>query len=429
MQITGNDVTVDGAQANDLISFTALNDPLSTVDGTFNRIDIQALEGSAAFDIGHIDLTSGGQESAGLGSHLFVDDDGPTITVGDATGTYALGATNGTWTHDPGTDGFASADSFGVTFGSYEIDTHGTVTTTPTNSTFTQTDDFVWEGSITDDINGDGKNDTVEFTLTFNQDDTYDLQMTTPPNTVTTFDTSQGTLKAGGPDAVQTLLFGGSEAGADDIVFFGVVATAPTNGVSGSPNDILDLVVSGAPDLNESQIEGLPPPTSLIASSTQMNVSTAGIGVNNNNLNGDANPAINSGDESFVVNPETVVDQVTVFIDNSVSGYKPATESLYYTVYYTDGTVSTPTKVTQGDLDPVTTGVAKGGVSFDIDGGLKQIDAVQLTMAQGTIKIPVISFSVEQVFVPQPLQLDFTATLVDGDLDNQPDSFSVGLHV
>jgi hypothetical protein len=78
--IDGNDVVVDGAQVNDLITFTALNDPLSTVDGTFNRIDIQALEGSAAFDIGHIDLTAGGLTSADLGNHLFVDDDGPSLT-------------------------------------------------------------------------------------------------------------------------------------------------------------------------------------------------------------------------------------------------------------------------------------------------------------------------------------------------------------
>ena len=78
--IDGNNVTVDGAQANDLISFTAVNDPSSLVDGTFNRIDIQALEDSAAFDIGHIDLTSGGLTSADLGNHLFVDDDGPSLT-------------------------------------------------------------------------------------------------------------------------------------------------------------------------------------------------------------------------------------------------------------------------------------------------------------------------------------------------------------
>ena len=50
--ISGNDVTVLGATANDLITLTALNDPGSSVDGTFNRIDIKALSGSAAFDIG-----------------------------------------------------------------------------------------------------------------------------------------------------------------------------------------------------------------------------------------------------------------------------------------------------------------------------------------------------------------------------------------
>jgi hypothetical protein len=195
---------------------------------------------------------------------------------------------------------------------------------------------------------------------------------------------------------------------------------------------------NGPLDLTESQIEGLFPIPTLVNPSTQMNVSTSGIGVNNNNLNGAsegqgtgifAGTSITSGDESFVVNPETVVDQVTVFIDNSVGGYNPGTEDLYYTVYYTDGTVSTPTPVEAGALHPVTTGVAKGGVSFDIDGGSKQIDAVQLTMGEGTIKIPVIAFSVEQVFEPEPLQLAFTATLVDGDADTQPDSFSVGLHV
>ena len=85
---------------------------------------------------------------------------------------------------------------------------------------------YVFAGSITDDFNGDGTDEKVDFTLTFDPDEpeTYDLQVTTPPTTVTTFDTSQGSLAAGGPDAVQTLLFGGSEAENDDIVFFGVVA-------------------------------------------------------------------------------------------------------------------------------------------------------------------------------------------------------------
>ncbi|TCN17252.1 hypothetical protein, partial [Sinorhizobium americanum] len=92
-----------------------------------------------------------------------------------------------------------------------------------------------------------------------------------------------------------------------------------------------------------------------------------------------------------------------------------------------DGTVQAATKVAAGMLTPVTSGVAAGGFSFEIDGGAKQIDAVQLTMGQGTIKIPVIAFSVEQVFDPEALQLDFTATLFDGDGDSSSDSFSIDL--
>lgn len=87
--INGNNITVVGAQAGDTIGFTAL-DGASSVDGTFNRIDIQALQGSAAFDIGHIDLTQGATVGTGLGSHLFVDDDGPKIGNSDGVAADAI---------------------------------------------------------------------------------------------------------------------------------------------------------------------------------------------------------------------------------------------------------------------------------------------------------------------------------------------------
>lgn len=116
--ITGNDVIVNGAQANDLIAFTALNGA-SLVDGTFNRIDIQALQGSASFDIGHIDLTSGGLTSADLGNHLFVDDDGPMLTpqavpddnnlkVDNDLGGGAPSSASSSYGLLPGTDGLGS---------------------------------------------------------------------------------------------------------------------------------------------------------------------------------------------------------------------------------------------------------------------------------------------------------------------------------
>ena len=111
--IDGNDVFVDGAEANDLIEFTAVNG-VSPVDGTFNRIDIQALQGSAAFDIGQINLTSGGLTGADLGSHLFVDDDGPSLepqpdgsaTPNDLEVGNVVGSTDSSsYELVPGTDG------------------------------------------------------------------------------------------------------------------------------------------------------------------------------------------------------------------------------------------------------------------------------------------------------------------------------------
>jgi hypothetical protein len=147
--INGNDVIVNGAEANDLIAFTAVNDPGSSVDGTFNRIDIQALEGSAAFDIGSISLTSGGLTSDDLGSHLFVDDDGPALTPqpgGSATpndlqvdnnlGDAADSTDSSSYGLLPGTDGQGSytivgpEDASGDFQWTYDDTTHTAITGT-----------------------------------------------------------------------------------------------------------------------------------------------------------------------------------------------------------------------------------------------------------------------------------------------------------
>ncbi|TGQ71280.1 MAG: hypothetical protein E5V49_15745 [Mesorhizobium sp.] len=367
-----------------------------------------------------------------IGGAFSFEDTGPAIAVENASGDYDSGA-QGTWTHDNGADGF---NLLSVTLDSYTIDSNATVAS---GLSLTPTGDYSFTGSIHDDFNGDGTAEDVGFTLTFDPvAGTYDLDVDTPPGTITTFDTTQGSLKAGGPDAVQTLQF--PPTGPDnDVVFFAALVTAPLeNGAGNSPNDIEDLVSN---DPTEATLEGYNA-TSLIASSFKMNVSTSGIGVNNNNLDGVsggtplfAGTSITAGDESFVVNPEEDVDKVTVYIDNSVGGYNPATEDLYYTIYYTDGTVSTPTEVTGGMLhnaprhDPLIPDVAEGGKYFEIDGGAKQIEAIQLTMGVGTVKIPVIQFTIEQESNPAPIDLDFTANLVDGDNDSSPDTFSVHVDV
>lgn len=373
--------------------------------------------------------------SVDIGVAFTFKDDGPAIEVGDATGDYDSGA-QGTWTHDPGADGF---NLLSVTLDDYTIDSNATVTSglslTP------GLDPYTFTGSIHDDFNGDGTAEDVDFTLTFDPvNGTYDLDVETPPGTITTFDTTQGSLKAGGPDAVQTLQF--LPAGPDnDVIFFAAVPTAPLQDVAGTPpNDIEDLVNN---DPTEATLEGYNA-TSLINSAFKMNVSTSGIGVNNNNLDGAnqgagtgafAGTSITSGDESFVINPEEDVDKVTVYIDNSVGGYNPATEDLYYIVYYADGSVGGPTEVTAGMLhnaprhDPLIPDVAEGGKYFEIDGGALQIEAVQLTMGLGTVKVPVIQFTLEQESDPAPLDLDFTANLVDGDSDSITDTFLVHVDV
>ena len=201
-------------------------------------------------------------------------------------------------------------------------------------------------------------------------------------------------------------------------------------------------MVEGATDLTEAQIEALLPLPGLITPGTQMNVSTSGIGVNNNNLNGAnegagtgafAGTTITSGDESFVVNPETVVDKVRVFIDNSVGGYNPATEDLYYTVYYTDGTVSGPTDVTAAIASqhwiPTTSSPTRSRARPVLRHRWRgQADRRGPAHdGAGHHQDPGDPVQVEQVFEPEPLHLDFTATLVDGDGDNHQDIFSVDL--
>jgi hypothetical protein len=434
--INGVTVDLDGNEAHLSGLSAGMEVFVSSGNGdTFNRLQVFADAGTTSFDIGRVDLTQAVTDVANIGGSVLIHDDGPTISVDDATGTFALAAAGLTdsWEHNPGTDGF---QSISLTFDSYTVDGGTAVSVDDSLGTLTETDgdgNYVFTGTLTADFtpnDGIDNPQDVDFTLTFDPDaDSYEITLDTPPSTVTTFDTSQGSLRAGGPDAVQTLEFAptGPE---NDIVFFGAVATAPTSGGSGTADDIRDLV-GPDPDLVETQLEALNA-SSLINTATKMNVSTSGIGINNNNLDG-SGAGISSGDESFVVNPEQDVDTVRVYIDNSVGGYSTATEDLYYTIYYSDGTVSAPILVGDTDLtaaaqgDPSVPKAAQGGKYFEIESGERQIDAIQLTMGTGTVKIPVIQFEIEQAFQPEPLSLDFTVDLVDGDGDNQEDSFSIEL--
>jgi hypothetical protein len=87
-----------------------------------------------------------------------------------------------------------------------------------------------------------------------------------------------------------------------------------------------------------------------------------------------------------------------VYIDNSVGGYDTSTEDLWYRTYTRNPdnsvTASGFTKVLLTDLKSE----AGGQKSFLIPSvdNKNDLDAVQLAMGKGTVKIPVIEFNISQ---------------------------------
>ncbi|WP_292325612.1 DUF5801 repeats-in-toxin domain-containing protein, partial [Mesorhizobium sp.] len=356
-----------------------------------------------------------------IGLLVKFDDDGPTVTVNDITqGTYAAGGSS-TWPNAPGADGLKSLN---VTFNNYTIDGHSPVTVNASLGTLTATDangNYVFNGTITDDFTNDGivNPQTVAFKLTFDALDpgagNYNIQLTTPPGSITTISTANGTLGAGGPDPVQTLTIGNQK-----IVFSAVKATASVGDIEANFNK------------TEAQIQTNPLPSYIDPAA--MNVSTSGIGVANNNFDGNAEVNVDgivdankAYDESFVIDPTILVSSMKVFIDNSVGGYDPSTEGIFYRTYTRNAdntiTVGAITKVESADLHTE----AGGQMSFIIPSidQKNDLDAVQLFMGSGTVKIPVIEFNISNTFNPEPLDMNFTATIADGDNDTTSDPFSI----
>jgi len=281
---------------------------------------------------------------------------------------------------------------------------------------------YQFAGTLTGDFDNNATTDdtSVDYTLTAYADGTYALDLVQGFSSTIVHSSADGSLDAGGPDPVRTLLIPETDDPAipstsEEIVFFGVNATA-------TPANIFSAIGTGETDLTEAQVEA---GGFAFLGTANMNVSTSGIGISNNNVDGNGTAGINAGDESFVINPESLLTGMKVFIDNTVQGYNPATEELYYTIFYDDGTTSgTPTKVLAADL----TSEAGGQKSFVIERvDSKLIDAVQLTMGLGVIKIPVIQFIQESENLASDIQLVFSAKVTDKDGDTATDTFSANL--
>ncbi|SCA63968.1 Uncharacterized protein SCG7086_BK_00110, partial [Chlamydiales bacterium SCGC AG-110-P3] len=363
-------------------------------------------------------------DSLDISDIIQFSDDGPILEFSNLVGTGTESPQIGFW------DGMGGADQPAtlsiVADAAFDIiDPNGNVTLGMISGFNESFDGTTGIGTLTGDF-GQGEN-SVDFSLTVNTNGTYIFDLAEGFGSQVTLSSADGTLDAGGPDPVRTLFIPETDppvapSPSEEIVFFGVEATTPEN-------EIFNAIGLGEADLTEAEVEA---GGYSFLGNAKMNVSTAGIGLGNNNLNGDKLDGITSGDESFVINPESLLTGMKVFIDNSVAGYDtdvdPVTgfqnESLYYTIYSENGTTSGPTLVTAIDLSPE----AGGQVSFDIEwDGSSFIDAVQLTMGAGTIKVPVIEFVQQEIALSNDVMIDFSATLNDADGDTSSKDFTVGL--
>ncbi|MHC5352513.1 DUF5801 repeats-in-toxin domain-containing protein, partial [Metapseudomonas furukawaii] len=364
-----------------------------------------------------------------IGGAFKFEDDGPALAFGNLVGTGSILPQYGFWSMDPGTDGLGAAGlDISLVGGEFTLVRPDGTTTTGTGTLTEQSPSpdgngaYRFAGTLTGDFdnNASTADTSIDYSLTAFADGTYALDLVQGFSSTIVRSSADGALDAGGPDPVRTLLIPEQDpptipSPSEEIVFFGVNATT-------SAADIFTAIGPGEPDLTEAQVQS---GGFAFLGTANMNVSTSGIGIGNNNLDGNGTAGINAGDESFVINPESLLTAVKVFIDNSVQGYTPATEDLYYRIFYADGSTSGDIEVLAGDL----TAEAGGQTSFLIERqGDKLIDAVQLTMGLGVIKIPVIQFIQETENLASDIKLGFSAVVTDRDGDQATSLFDATLY-
>ncbi|AJO79242.1 DUF5801 repeats-in-toxin domain-containing protein [Pseudomonas sp. MRSN 12121] len=354
---------------------------------------------------------------------ITVDDDTPTLAFGNLIGTGTDHAQQGFWNMGSGANGLGpNGLDISLVNGQFTLVRPDDTTSIGTGTLVEQSPSpdgsgaYHFNGTLTGDFDNNAAtaNTTVHYALTAYANGTYALDLVESFHSTVVLSSANGSLDSGGPDPVRTLTIG-----SEHVVFFGANPLAPQTGA----NSIMTGVGVGATDPTEAQLQTNPLPSYI--GSAAMNVSTSGIGIANNNLEGNNTAGINAGDESFVVNPQTLLTAMKVYIDNSVQGYDPATEELYYTIYYENGTTSgAPTKVQAADLHAEAGGQKSFLVQWD---GSHLIDAVQLTMGKGTVKIPTIEFVHETESLASDIKLSFNATTTDKDGDTASSAFNANL--
>ncbi|HJR29891.1 MAG TPA: hypothetical protein VJ889_14365 [Pseudomonas sp.] len=426
ISFTDGVATITGVLAGHRIEYTTTADHNRVLVENGAALDAKGND-HADFDIGGFTILQTSISTAEIGSKMIFEDDGPTLAFGNLIGTGSVLPQLGFWDHSAGADGLdANGLDISLVNNQFTLVRPDNTTTTGTGTLTEQSPSpdangaYQFAGTLTGDFDNNAAtaDTTVDYTLTAFANGSYALDLVQGFGSTIVLSTADGSLGAGGPDPVRTLLIPETNdptipSASEEVVFFSAKALASTA-------DILTGIGLGAPDPTEATLQTNPLPSFI--DPRAMNVSTAGIGVANNVLQGDNLAAIGATDESFVVNPESLLTAMKVFIDNSVAGYNTATEDLYYRIYYEDGTTSNLIEVNTLTPEP------RGQVSFLIEQeGTALIDAVQLTMGRGDIKIPVIQFIQETENLASDIQLAFNATVTDRDGDSATYTFDANL--
>jgi hypothetical protein len=390
-----------------------------------------------------------------IGDQLVFEDDGPATGVENLVGSGTSDPQFGTWSASFGADGpyvsDGTVDPIAVTINSFTIGS--TTYSSPEITDLTLESigaggEYYLSGTLLADFDVSGtvdevdEADAIEFTMVFNPDGTYIFNLSGGFGTTFTQSTDDGQLPSGGPDPVQTLKFDPFDTVENDVIFY---AVDYDNVIDAQLLESLGLIEE---DLNK---DGTPlnPGNDIdpnqflynwINGDWGMNVGDQGFGVNNNNMNGYNDPALN---ESFVINPDRDVRSFELEISgNGGPSYQytvdgsgnptPTSDVLEYRLIYAtpDGNgeyFSEWFVVTDDDLE-TREGTSSEFITLDARGtDTRLIDGVQVVMTNGEVKISTISFTIEDGVIADPVSIDMTATVTDGDGDTASDSFTVSL--
>ena len=338
-------------------------------------------------------------DSIDISGAIKFTDDGPELDFQDLVGSGTDEPQTGFWNGGAGADG---ADSLEITLDGYTIGVNAVTVSSSLPLTDISDGNYTYAGLITDDFDGDGENDEFRFDLIVNADGTYVIDLEEGFTSTTTVSSSVGTVSASGPFPSQQVDIPDDINPTETIVFTGVDDDI-------SEQDIKDFILGNTADEINNAVNTNPnsQPAGLLTD--EMNLANGQVGVNNQLFN-DSDQQGGGDKDSMVIDP--LLSSASSF-DINITANQPFDlgESMSYKVFYDNGTVE------NGTLNG--TGALKYTIEADPLIGL--IDAVQLTMEEGTVKIGSVSANVVTTTVAEPVSLDFSAVLTDLDGDSASD--------